>query len=105
MIELVEEHCRKEATRIDESEAQELLEQIDGWEQTGDGAIARSFRFGNFYETIGFVNALAWIANREDHHPDLEVGYNRCRVQYTTHSVQGLSRNDFICAARTNTLI
>ena len=63
-------------------------------------AILREFRFHDFYRTMSFVNALAHIANIEDHHPDLEVGYNYCRVRYTTHAIGGLSENDFICAAR-----
>lgn len=101
---LVDEHCHKDVERLDESGIHELLGRIDGWEMVGERAIARTFRFKDFYETIAFVNALAWIANREDHHPDLEVGYNRCRVIYSTHSVGGLSRNDFICAARIDAL-
>ena len=63
-------------------------------------AICREFRFRDFYRTMSFVNAVAHIANIEDHHPDLEVGYNRCRVTYTTHAVRGLSENDFVCAAK-----
>ena len=105
MATLVHEHCRKQVDRLDESESRELLKEIDGWELTDRGTLARTFKFGDFYETVAFVNALAWIANREDHHPDLEVGYSRCRVEYSTHSVQGLSRNDFICAARIESLV
>ncbi|HEY9150705.1 MAG TPA: 4a-hydroxytetrahydrobiopterin dehydratase, partial [Gammaproteobacteria bacterium] len=60
--------------------------------------------FKNYYQTIAFVNALAWIANQEDHHPDLEVSYNRCTVHFSTHSIGGLSLNDFICAARLDAL-
>jgi 4a-hydroxytetrahydrobiopterin dehydratase len=63
-------------------------------------AIRREFRFRDFYRTMSFVNALAHIANIEDHHPDLEVGYNYCRVKFTTHAVKGLSENDFVCAAK-----
>ena len=62
--------------------------------------LRREFRFKDFYRTMSFVNAVAHIANIEDHHPDLEVGYNYCRVQYTTHAIKGLSENDFICAAK-----
>ncbi len=71
----------------------------------GGTGISRSFRFDNYYQTIAFVNALAWVAHVQDHHPDLEVGYNRCRVRYSTHSVGGLSMNDFICAARIDALV
>lgn len=68
-------------------------------------AIRRTFRFDDYYQTIAFVNALAWVAHTQDHHPDIEVSYNRCRVRYSTHSVGGLSANDFICAARIDALL
>ena len=64
------------------------------------GSISRTFRFDDYHRTLAFVNAVAWIAHREDHHPDLEVGYDRCRVRYATHDVGGLSENDFILAAK-----
>jgi 4a-hydroxytetrahydrobiopterin dehydratase len=67
-------------------------------------ALRREFRFDNFFRTMSFVNAVAHIANIEDHHPDLEVGYNYCRVRYSTHAIQGLSENDFICAAKIDRL-
>ena len=69
-----------------------------------DVAIARTFRFANYYETIAFVNALAYVAHTEDHHPDLAVGYNRCEVRFNTHSVGGISDNDFICAAKVDAI-
>ena len=85
--------------------ARELLEDLDGWEIAGDGTeIRRSFSFRGYYRTIAFVNAVAWIAHRENHHPDLEVGYDRCLVRYTTHAIGGLSENDFICAAKIDIL-
>ncbi|HVW69726.1 MAG TPA: 4a-hydroxytetrahydrobiopterin dehydratase [Steroidobacteraceae bacterium] len=78
-----------------------LLELASGWVLTADGkALRRAFSFKDFYRTMSFVNAIAHIANIEDHHPDLEVGYNYCRVQFTTHAIKGLSENDFICAAK-----
>lgn len=76
-----------------------LLASLDGWGQTG-GEISKTFQFRNYYETMAFVNALAWISHRENHHPDLEVGYRTCRVRYSTHAIGGLSENDFICAAK-----
>ena len=85
-------------------ESERLLATLAGWELL-DNAIARRFEFKNFYQTISFVNAVAWIANSEDHHPDLEVSYKACRIRYTTHAVEGLSENDFICAARINALL
>ncbi len=79
------------------------LAQLPGWE-LADGAIARRFEFKNYYQTMAFVNAVAWIAHREDHHPDLEVSYRYCRVRYSTHAVGGVSENDFICAAKVEAL-
>ena len=73
----------------------------DEWVLSTEGPyLRREFRFRDFYRTMSFVNALAHIANIEDHHPDLEVGYGVCRVLYTTHAIGGLSENDFICAAK-----
>jgi 4a-hydroxytetrahydrobiopterin dehydratase len=102
--ELARQHCqsRKGAEHaLDAARVRELLTLLPGWQAAEDGkSISRAFRFGNFYETLGFVNAIGWMANRQDHHPDLEVGYNRCAVHWSTHDVGGLSMNDFICAAR-----
>ena len=85
--------------------AELLGELAPGWRVTEDGrALRRAYGFADFYETMAFVNALAWIANAEDHHPDLEVGYNYCRVTFATHSIGGLSENDFICAAKVDAL-
>jgi 4a-hydroxytetrahydrobiopterin dehydratase len=64
------------------------------------GAIERTYALANYYSTIAFVNAIAWMIHREDHHPDLMVGYDRCVVRFNTHSVNGISENDFICAAK-----
>ncbi|HMM86086.1 4a-hydroxytetrahydrobiopterin dehydratase [Azohydromonas sp.] len=80
------------------------LARVPGWALV-DGAIQKTFRFDDYHRTMAFVNALAWIAHREDHHPDLDVGYNRCTVRYRTHAVGGISVNDFICAARADALI
>lgn len=67
--------------------------------------IRREFEFSGFNRTMSFVNAVAWIANTEGHHPDLEVGYYKCVVNYTTHAIGGLSENDFICAAKIDRLL
>jgi 4a-hydroxytetrahydrobiopterin dehydratase len=80
------------------------LARVEGW-ALHDGAIEKMYRFGNFHETMAFVNALAWIAHAEDHHPDLALGYNRCTVRFNTHSVGGISINDFICAAKVDALL
>jgi len=76
------------------------------WKLVEDGkAIRRELRFKDFYRTMSFVNALAHVANQEDHHPDLEVGYDYCNVRFSTHAIGGLSENDFICAAKTDALL
>lgn len=84
--------------------AQALLAAIEGWELVGE-AISKTFRFANHYETIAFVNAVAWISHRENHHPELTVGYADCRVRYWTHAIKGLSENDFVCAAKVDRLL
>lgn len=84
------------------------LARVDGWTLSGDGAgvaIEKTFRFANYYATISFVNAVAFIANAQDHHPDLSVHYNRCVVRLNTHDVGGLSITDFDCAARIDALL
>jgi len=103
---LIGGHCQRETSRLGSGDVKALLEQIHAdWSVSEDGqAIRRSFRFKNYYQTIAFVNALAWVAHQQDHHPDLEVGYKHCNVRYSTHSVGGLSENDFICAARIDSL-
>lgn len=83
------------------------LAQLEGWQLQGDGAdvaIAKTFRFANYHETLAFVNAVAFIAHTQDHHPDLSVHYDRCVVRFSTHDVGGLSENDFICAAKADAL-
>ncbi|MEK6592506.1 MAG: 4a-hydroxytetrahydrobiopterin dehydratase [Pseudomonadota bacterium] len=80
-----------------------LIRQLEDWKYA-DGVIAKTYSFRNYYETMAFVNATAWISHREDHHPDLVVGYNKCRVEYHTHAIGGLSENDFICAAKIDAL-
>ncbi len=88
-------------------QAQSLMGQLDeGWRVTEDGAaLRREIRFPDFYRTMGFVNALAHVANAEDHHPDLEIGYNYCNVRFSTHDASGLTEKDFICAAKADALL
>jgi 4a-hydroxytetrahydrobiopterin dehydratase len=80
-----------------------MLKGLDGWSLEGK-TIAKTYRFKNYYETMAFVNASAWVSHREDHHPDIALGYNQCRVAYSTHAIDGLSENDFICAAKLDAL-
>ena len=82
---------------------QKMLGNLKGW-RVEDGKLVKLYEFKNHYETMAFVNALAWISHRADHHPDLQVGYNKCRVEYSTHAIGGLSENDFICAAKADAL-
>ncbi|KAF1022423.1 MAG: putative pterin-4-alpha-carbinolamine dehydratase [Paracidovorax wautersii] len=84
------------------------LAQLPGWALRGDGDdvhIHKTFRFADFYQTMAFVNALALVAHRQDHHPDLGVHYNRCEVRLSTHDVQGLSPADFEVAAAIDALL
>jgi 4a-hydroxytetrahydrobiopterin dehydratase len=85
------------------AEIESCLAQAPGWE-LASGAIEKKFAFDDFHRTMAFVNAVAWIAHAEDHHPDLAVGWGRCTVRYSTHSVGGVSVNDFICAAKVDAL-
>ena len=103
---LTHQHCKPcadGASPLSQDEARKLLEQLNGWELDGQ-IISKAFGFKNYYQTIAFVNAIAWMTHREDHHPDMLVSYNTCRVEYSTHAVGGLSENDFICAAKVDAL-
>ena len=108
LIPLARAHCiprRGSEHKLTQARIRELLPDIPGWELAEDGhALVKTFRFDDDYRTMAFVNALAFVANREDHHPDLSVHYDRCVVRYSTHDVGGLSENDFICAAKAESL-
>ena len=95
--------CEGGVAPYGEARATEMLKQLKAW-IVEDGKLVKLYPFRNYCETMAFVNALAWISHREDHHPDLQVGYNKCRVEYATHSIGGLSENDFICAAKADAL-
>ena len=98
--------CEGGVAPLSLNEAQVLLKQLsDAWKLAADGrSIRAEWKFRNFYHAMSFVNAVAHIANAEDHHPDLEVGYGYCRMTYNTHAIGGLSQNDFICAAKVDAL-
>ena len=101
---LADAHCqprRGAEHRLSDTRRDEGLAALAGWSLDASGNIMqRQFDFDDYHRTMAFVNALAFIAHREDHHPDLEVGYNRCVVHFSTHDVGGLSENDLICAAK-----
>jgi 4a-hydroxytetrahydrobiopterin dehydratase len=97
--------CEGGIPALTPDEIKQLLPQIPHWIVSPDNkSVHREFKFKGFYKTMAFVNAVAFIANQENHHPDLEVGYDYCRIKYTTHAVNGLTQNDFICAAKVNAL-
>jgi len=95
--------CEGGVPPLSQSEIDTLLKQVDGW-ILDDKLICKTFEFKNYYQTMAFVNAVAWLSHKEDHHPDLHAGYNTCRVEYSTHAINGLSKNDFICAAKVDAL-
>lgn len=101
------EPCEGGVEPMDRKQAESLLAELHGdWSLNDDATeIRRDYQFKGFYRTMAFVNAVAWIANAEGHHPDLEVGWGHCLVRYTTHAIDGLSRNDFICAAKIDALL
>jgi 4a-hydroxytetrahydrobiopterin dehydratase len=79
-------------------------EQPSGWRLI-DGSLEKTFAFKNFHETMGFVNAVAFIANAENHHPDLALSYGKCTVRFNTHDVNGISISDFFCASKVDALL
>jgi 4a-hydroxytetrahydrobiopterin dehydratase len=98
--------CHGGISALSKDEAQKMLGRLlaknaDGWQLIEDAkAIKREFKFADFYRTMSFVNAVAHIANVQDHHPDIECGWGYCRIRYQTHAIGGLHENDFICAAK-----
>jgi 4a-hydroxytetrahydrobiopterin dehydratase len=99
--------CEGGVPALTGAEARSLMHEIDGdWKLAPDSkSLTRSLKFKDFYRTMSFVNALAHVANVEDHHPDLEIGYGYCRITYSTHAIGGLSQNDFICAAKIDRIL
>ena len=95
--------CEGGVAPLTAEQVRPMLKGLQGWALDG-GTIAKTYEFKNYFETMAFVNAAAWISHREDHHPDMLVGYNKCRVSYITHAIDGLSENDFICAAKLDAL-
>lgn len=98
--------CEGGVAPLDTAQARDLLKQLHADWSLSEAAksLHRAYKFRDFFRTMSFVNAVAHIANLEDHHPDLDIGYNYCRITYATHSIGGLSENDFICAAKIDRL-
>ena len=110
MTDLSKKKCKplaKGTPALDQTTVSSLINQLSGnWLIASDGKmISCEYSFKNYYQTIAFVNAIAWIVHQEDHHPDLLVSYNKCTVNYSTHSTGGLSENDFICAAKIDEIL
>lgn len=108
VCDLTDRHCKPCEGGVDpmtRKQSETLVAQVAGWALSEDGKrISRRFEFKGFYKTMAFINAMAWIANAENHHPDFSAGYNYCEITFTTHAIDGLSENDFICAAKVNAL-
>ncbi len=105
-IDLAKSRCKPCEGGVDPlkpEETRNLLKQLRDWQLT-EKSIQKAYTFKTHYQAVAFVNAIAWISHREDHHPDIELGYNTVRVRYTTHAIDGLSVNDFICAAKVDAL-
>lgn len=98
--------CEGESTAMSESTINKHLKSLNHWSfEHSPNSLMRTFTFKNFYQTMSFVNAVAWVSNQEDHHPDLEVSYASCQVRLSTHAVNGLTENDFILAAKISSLV
>lgn len=108
-IDLANQHCRPlkgSDHALDSEKVAQLLQQLPGWQLSADKlAIIKDFKFPDFRHTLGFIDAVGFMANHEDHHPDIEAGYGHCQLLWSTHDVGGLSLNDFICAARVEQLL
>jgi 4a-hydroxytetrahydrobiopterin dehydratase len=100
---LADEHCAAKADKLDEVAAEMLCTEVHDW-IINNGSLEKIFRFRNFHETMAFANAVAYLAHQQDHHPAMELTFSRCKLSWNTHSAGGLSRNDFICAARVDLL-
>ena len=105
MTDLASRHCVNGRTKLDDAAILALLDEVPGWLLVEEGtALTRTFAFADYWETMAFVNAVAWIAHGADHHPDLSVHYNRCVARWSTHDAGGLTENDFIAAAKVDAL-
>jgi 4a-hydroxytetrahydrobiopterin dehydratase len=96
--------CAEQVSQLSDADVQALLDELPGW-RLAQGALERRSNFADFHQTMAFVNAVAEIAHAQDHHPDLHVSYGRCVLRFNTHSVNGISVNDFICAREVNELL
>ena len=113
MNSLLNKHCRdysKKEASMNQQEIKKLLIHIPKWQQglsqkDSEQQLYRTYSFDNFQQTMNFVNRVAEIAETQDHHPNMEISYNRCKISYNTHTVSGITENDFICAAHIDAII
>ncbi|MBS0357659.1 MAG: 4a-hydroxytetrahydrobiopterin dehydratase [Proteobacteria bacterium] len=109
MPDLSQKHClpcEGGVKPLGEEKVKQLMQLLEHWGVSANHKeIFRDFHFKDYYHTMAFVNAVAWMAHHENHHPDLEIGYNHCKVRYTTHAIDGLSENDFICAVKVDKVL
>ncbi len=107
MSDLAARQCKAEAHLLDSKQIAHYMSWLaPQWELTADGkAISRVFSFAKYSETIAFLNLVAAVAHRQDHHPELNVSNYHCRVEYSAHSTGGLTDNDFICAAKIDKML
>lgn len=106
-LELQQSQCKTGRPLLSENERQKYLAILNpSWKLKKDESkLSCEIVFKNYYETMAFVNTIAWIAHKEDHHPDLKVSYARCKISFSTHDADGITKNDFICAAKIDQLI
>jgi len=108
MADLTTKHCvpcEGGVPPLSEQQVADLLSSLQAWTASANTTeISKTFEFKNYYQTMAFVNAIAYLAHQENHHPDLMVSYNKCTVRYSTHAINGLSENDFICASKVDRL-
>jgi 4a-hydroxytetrahydrobiopterin dehydratase len=97
-------HCNPNVQKLTEQEMKPYLSAFASWTHEGN-FLSKSYSFPDHYQLMAFVNALAWISHRTNHHADVQYAYNHCTVRYTTHDVGGLTENDFICAAKVDILL
>lgn len=105
--ELLQSQCKSGRPLLSDKEREAYLGLLHkDWKlKKGDRKISRQIGFKNYYETIAFVNTVAWVAHQEDHHPDLKVSYSQCKISLSTHDADGITKNDFICAAQIDQLL
>ena len=96
--------CEGGVAPLNDADCRGLLAELPGWAIDGM-RIVRNFGFRDHYEAMAFINAVAWVSHREDHHPEITIGFKDVRVSYWTHAIDGLSENDFICAAQVSALV